>query len=486
MSEDHNESTSQTLNEFDHEVTEHHVARETVETALKQWGEEVLPSKSSKGNVKKDKSKTRIEKEKQLGKKDQKRLEKNRLENRRKFSKKIKTVGGRYKCRCCLFMTVFAAKARKHALSSCGEQQKEPENRQKRNTSVICIICKAKFPSKKQFNKHNAAEHVRGIPCSTCGKVLKNKRTQLKHLFYVHGNRVKKHFCKNCDYKTHRKEDLARHLKRKHSADTVTRPVIEARSLLVQGPERAKTLSEVTRMQKMSRKFFLLCFSSGKVQLVELQDTEMKVTKDASCVINFEITDIVVPFHFTSMAAVVGRNDVVLLSFSSDGALLSKREVPAVLLPQQVYQVCWVPNNLVLGILGEDSITTIDVQGQMRCLNTYKAVDSEPLLAATFSDYTIQRNGLVFAVGSSGKIYLGDFKDSEEGTIILTRQIQVRNKIYSNFSGCFLRDGSQKKLKKNQGCSFGEYLVNIHFHIFELSIFLVCIKANKPHPFQLS
>ena len=76
-----------------------------------------------------------------------------------------------------------------------------------------CQVCDRKFAQKSDLVRHQAIHSdVRSFKCSICpeGRYFKTKTNLNQHMLFHFET---KFACSHCDYKCHRKNDLARHLK---------------------------------------------------------------------------------------------------------------------------------------------------------------------------------------------------------------------------------------------------------------------------------
>ena len=115
------------------------------------------------------------DKEKLKARAERKRLEKNRIENRKKFAAKIQISGRRFFCRQCRFKTVIRYRARAHALKICGKDAK-PRKKAKKKDPMGCALCPETFTTRMKLTEHHNARHNKGRICSECEKVFKTEK----------------------------------------------------------------------------------------------------------------------------------------------------------------------------------------------------------------------------------------------------------------------------------------------------------------------
>ena len=209
------------------------------------------------------------DKEKLKARAERKRLEKNRIENRKKFAAKIQISGRRFFCRQCRFRTVIRYRARAHALKICGKDGK-PRKKGKKKDPTGCALCPETFTTRMKLTEHHNARHNKGRICSECEKVFKTEKTLVGHLQHVHqrGGKEKKHKCADCDYKSYFKYDLKKHRTRRHLAGTATKPIGVTSSA-----QKENEQNEKKNIWKLSN-FFLLNIGSQKVQQLQLQEPQ--------------------------------------------------------------------------------------------------------------------------------------------------------------------------------------------------------------------
>ena len=133
------------------------------------------------------------EREKLKARGERKRLEKNRIENRKKFTAKIQLSGRRFFCRQCRFRTVIRYRARAHALKICGKDSKQ-KNTMRKKAPIACALCPETFTTRMKLTEHHTARHNKGRICSECDKRFKTDQTLVRHLQHVHkkGGKEKK------------------------------------------------------------------------------------------------------------------------------------------------------------------------------------------------------------------------------------------------------------------------------------------------------
>jgi hypothetical protein len=360
------------------------------------------------------------EREKIKARGERKRLEKNRIENRKKFTAKIQMSGRRFFCRQCRFRTVIRYRARAHALKICGKDSK-PQNKMKNKAPIFCALCPETFTTRMKLTEHHTARHNKGRICSECDKKFKTDQTLVRHLQHVHkkGGKEKKHKCSDCDYKSYLKADLKKHRMRRHMAGTATKPV---------GVTNVATTSNEENERKNIWKisdFFLLNISSKNVQQLRLQEPQKVLRKTATIFVQFEVKNILSSKHFPNIAAVCGESSVTVLHFSPDGSLARQQDIPASLLPSSPFTVLWVPGKMQLAALAPSTVSTVDFTDldNVRPCNIYMVAGSPQLSAATFGG-----EDQVFIATAANRIYLGSEGSSKGSIIYLDTELTVRDK----------------------------------------------------------
>ena len=150
------------------------------------------------------------------------RLQKEEEENIRLMHEKI--VEGdegplKYSCKDCSWKGKFLHKAKGHA-RDCGSRRKE----RKRNPKIKQYSCSGKdcdlaFPFLSQLQAHYRMCHFtpeQGYNCIHCKSLFGSWKNFKRHTENKHG--VKPFIlCHSCDYKTHRKDNMIRHMESQHS-----------------------------------------------------------------------------------------------------------------------------------------------------------------------------------------------------------------------------------------------------------------------------
>ena len=360
------------------------------------------------------------EREKLKARGERKRLEKNRIENRKKFTAKIQLSGRRFFCRQCRFRTVIRYRARAHALKICGKDSKQ-KNTMRKKAPIACALCPETFTTRMKLTEHHTARHNKGRICSECDKRFKTDQTLVRHLQHVHkkGGKEKKHKCTDCDYKSYLKADLRKHRGRRHLAGTATKPV---------GVNNAASISTEENERKNIWKisdFFLLNISSQKVQQLRLQEPQKVLRKTATISVQFEVKNLLSSKHFPNTAAVCGDSSVTVLHFSPDGSLARQQDIPASLLPSGPFTVLWVPGKMQLAALAPRTVTTVDFSDldNVRPCNIYMVAGMPLLSAVTFGD-----EDQVFIATADHRIYFGPEATSEGRVVYLHTELTVRDK----------------------------------------------------------
>ena len=114
---------------------------------------------------------------------------------------KIHDESKAFKCDVCLKVFPYKSKLQIHYRIHTGEKP------------FACQVCDRKFALKGDLVRHQATHSdVRSFKCSICpeGRVFKTKHGLRNHMVYHY---EPKFVCSRCDYKTHRKCILDKHLK---------------------------------------------------------------------------------------------------------------------------------------------------------------------------------------------------------------------------------------------------------------------------------
>ena len=361
------------------------------------------------------------DKEKLKARAERKRLEKNRIENRKKFTAKIQISGRRFFCRQCRFKTVIRYRARAHALKICGKDAK-PRKKAKKKDPMGCALCPETFTTRMKLTEHHNARHNKGRICSECEKVFKTEKTLVGHLQHVHqrGGKEKKHKCTDCDYKSYFKYDLKKHRTRRHLAGTATKPIGVTSSAQNENGENGRK-----NIWKLSN-FFLMNIGSHKVQQLRLQEPQKVLKNTATYSVQFEVKDILSCKHFPNTAAVCGESSVTVLHFSPDGSLARQQDIPASLLPSSPFSVLWVPGKMQLAVLAPSTVTTIDFSDpdNLHIANIYMVSGSPLLSAAAFGD-----EDQVFIATADHRVYYGPEATTEGGVVYLGTELTVRENV---------------------------------------------------------
>ena len=114
---------------------------------------------------------------------------------------KIHDKSKAFKCDVCLKVLPYKSKLQEHYRTHTGEKP------------FACQVCEKKFAHKCALVQHQATHsEVRSFKCSICPKdrYFKTKHYLNQHMVFHY---KPKFACSHCDYKSHRKNNLDRHLK---------------------------------------------------------------------------------------------------------------------------------------------------------------------------------------------------------------------------------------------------------------------------------
>ena len=412
---------------------------ERVEERVEEWREEwreeemerndensnnTVNSKRSRGKSPKEQSK---EKDKQKAREIRGKLEKNRIKNKRKFSKKMTASGYKFFCKECPFKTVVAFYARRHSYILCGEEKRNaPKKSKKKMKKRVCAMCQMEFSKAAEFNAHHRAMHVRSLPCSYCGKLLKNQEVYNKHLSTFHNNNEKNHKCNLCNYKSYRKQNLKLHMEAKHAAEAVKRP--EVRSWVEELPTGLGELLAVPKIRMLGSSLLLLNLSPRNVHIVKLDGNKYKELISFST--NFDITNIEVNPQNASLVALSGKADINIYSFETDESSTNPLQmglmvVPSSLLPSQAFTLSWIPGILGVALVSGSSVTTILTSPEegIRLLGVYSVANSLPVASVTFCSFTVTTT--IFLLTGCGSVFFGEASMKSGGGVVLAQQINV-------------------------------------------------------------
>ena len=139
-------------------------------------------------------------------------LNKDEIQNDRRFFDKIREEGGKLICIQCnrLKISRFNIKqARAHAIQ-CGEGSKRKAVM--KSKTVLCTMCDETFDSLVKKNKHHDRVHNALVyKCSKCDKLFKRREHLVRHIIVKHTTQEKPHKCKNCTKMFHSKYNMKTH-----------------------------------------------------------------------------------------------------------------------------------------------------------------------------------------------------------------------------------------------------------------------------------
>jgi hypothetical protein len=101
------------------------------------------------------------------------------------------------------------------------DQKIKSNNKNKKNKNIKCQKCTGDyFINLEELYRHikiyhNNDRELAEVHCTFCEKVFKSIVKLNKHLVIMHKN-PPKHFCKNCNYKTHLHDHFEQHIRGRH------------------------------------------------------------------------------------------------------------------------------------------------------------------------------------------------------------------------------------------------------------------------------
>ena len=258
--------------------------------------------------------------------------------------------------------------------------------------------------------------------CSKCGKNLKNYKIWSRHIRLVCGPEEKRFKCIKCSFKTHRKTELEKHMKKKHG------PCLQEPSLVAGAPGTAALgaiMGHNRRLVTLSDRTALITVSSKiihVVQLIESAPRRLKLLNKIST--SFDIQAVVVPHYFRRVVSVTGSKNATLYYLGTEGQIMRQLNIPSTLLPGS-FSLVWLPGELdFVAILTEECVTILEVKEKQEVMAlSYISVEGEALSGITF-----RREGLsifhAIVLTTTGRLYHGqlDYNLAEQR---LTEEIKV-------------------------------------------------------------